>query len=384
MRCRVVRRLLGDYVDVRLVDARRRAVETHLARCADCRAEAAAQRALLGAVKRLPHAVEPPENLWDNVAARLGPRSEASPAVPPPAAAWGFESERAHRFGLAAPVGAWGIRPALAAALVLAVGAAAWLPLRAHQGWRVRSTVGNPSISPEVLATDHRSRIRLAVGRIGEVEVAPDSRVHLLAATLREHRLALDRGAIEARISAPPRLFYVETPSATAVDLGCAYTLAVDANGGSLLHVTVGWVELSWLGSSSVVPFNMSAYTRPGFVPGTPFSDRAADSLKVALIRFDFEQGGAAALATVLAHATERDAITLWHLLARSDGTARADVYRKLALLAPPPAGVTEAGVLRLDGKQLQRWWDALPGSPGTPTWFERLAARLAVWTGAL
>jgi hypothetical protein len=384
MRCQAVRQLLGDYVEVRLVDARRHAVEAHLARCAACRAEAAAQRALLGAVKGLPRAVEPPESVWGAVAARLGLPAEREPEFPPPAAGWGFESARARRLGLAAPAGAWGIRPALAAAFLLAVGAAAWLPLRAHQGWRVQDTVGNPTITPDVLATDHTSRIRLAVGRIGEVEIAPDSRVHLLEATSREHRLALDRGAIAARISAPPRLFSVETPSATAVDLGCAYTLAVDASGGSLLHVTVGWVELSWLGTSSVVPFNMSAYTRPGFVPGTPFSDRASDSLKAALLRFDFQRGGAAALATVLAYATERDAITLWHLLLRADGTGRADVYRTLARLASPPAGVTEAGVLRLDGRQLGRWWDALPGSPGTPTWFERLAARLAAWTGSL
>jgi hypothetical protein len=158
----------------------------------------------------------------------------------------------------------------------------------------------------------------------------------------------------------------------------------VDPRGGSFLHVTVGWVELQRSGRTSVVPFNMAAHTRPGFAPGTPFSDRAADSLKAALYRFDFEGGGAAALATVLAHANEQDAITLWHLLARTDGEERASVYRRLAALVPPPEGVTPTGVLRLERRQLEAWWDALPGSPGTPSWFERLAARLAAWTGAL
>ena len=33
---------------------------------------------------------------------------------------------------------------------------------------------------------------------------------------------------MSARIWAPPRLFYVNTPSAVAEDLGCAYTLEVD------------------------------------------------------------------------------------------------------------------------------------------------------------
>ena len=128
----------------------------------------------------------------------------------------------------------------------------------------------------------------------------------------------------------------------------------------------------------------MAAYTRPGFAPGTPFSDRASDSLKAALYRFDFESGGAAALATVLADARDQDAITLWHLLARTGVELRASVYGRLAELVPPPEGVTRAGALRLERRQLEKWWDVLPGSPGTPSWFDRLAATLAAWTGAL
>lgn len=337
---------------------------------------------LVARVKALPREIQPPPDLWVGIAARLGAAPQQSVPLPlTPARAWGLGGRWR---GLAAPVSAWGVRPAVAAAFLLAVGAALWLALLQRQGWRVETTVGNPVIAPDRLATDHASRVRLAVGRIGEVDLAPDSRVRLLAATRTEHRLALDRGGITARISAPPRLFYVETPSATAVDLGCAYTLAVDPGGGSLIHVTVGWVELDRLGATSVVPFNMSAYTRPGFAPGTPFSDRAGESLKAALYRLDFERGGAAALATVLAEAREQDAITLWHLLARTDGKLRAFVYERLAVLVPPPAGVSEESVLRLERRALERWWDALPGSPGTPSWFERLAAMLAAWTGAL
>jgi hypothetical protein len=59
----------------------------------------------------------------------------------------------------------------------------------------------------------------------------------LVAARWTDHRLALDHGAIEARIWAPPRLFFVETPSARAVDLGCVYTLEVDRAGAGRLSV---------------------------------------------------------------------------------------------------------------------------------------------------
>ena len=328
---------------------------------------------LLGRVRGLPREIAPPDDVWRDVAARLRPGA-APRAIPGPDRAW----------GLGARFVSWRMRPSVAAALVLAVGATVWLHVRNRPGWRVEAASGTPALTAGAITTDAASTARLAVGRIGEVSVGPDSRVRLLAARRLEHRLALDVGTIQARIAAPPRLFVVETPSATAVDLGCAYALAVDPRGGSLIHVMVGWVELSRNGRTSVVPFNMSAYTRPGFAPGTPFANRADDSLKAALYRFDFERGGERALALVLDRARATDAITLWHLLERTDGAARAGVFRRLAALVPPPAGVSEAGVLQLREHDLRTWWDALPGSPGTLPWWQHLAIRISAWLGVL
>jgi len=326
---------------------------------------------LAARVRALPRDIEPPAELWPDVAARLG-RGPAPRPIPDPDRAWGLSS----RFV------SWRVRPALAAALVLAALGAGWLHLRSG-GWRAEATAGAPVLASGTVITGATSSARLIVGRLGEVDVEPDSRVRLLAARP-EHRLALDVGTIRATISAPPRLFVVETPSATATDLGCQYTLAVDPRGGSLIHVTVGWVELSGFGETSVVPFDMSAYSRPGFAPGTPFADRASDSLKAALYRFDFEHGGAGAVRTVLATATGGDVITLWHLVARTDGDVRLAVVERLAAFAPPPPGVSRAGALRLRGRDLRRWWDALPGSPGTPPWWQRLAVGISAWLGVL
>ncbi len=334
-------------------------------------------------VQALPREIAPPPELWPDIAARLDTATRTSVAAPPTASrAWGL-GEGAGRAAFAAPLSRWGVRPAVAAALVLCLVGVLWLRLGGRGSWRVAEASGAYTLSAGRLATAATARVRLAVGRIGEVDVAPRSQVRLLS-TRPEHRLALDRGRIEARISAPPRLFYVETPSATAVDLGCAYTLDVDPRGGSLIHVTVGWVELRRGRETSVVPFNMSAYSRPGFAPGTPFADRASDSLKAALYRFDFERGGDSAVATVLGAAQENDAVTLWHLLSRTSQASRAAVYRRLAALAPPPPGVTAAPVLALDHRALQKWWDALPGSPGSLPWWQRAAVRFAAWLGVL
>ncbi|MEK6769110.1 MAG: hypothetical protein AABY85_09005, partial [Gemmatimonadota bacterium] len=219
---------------------------------------------------------------------------------------------------------------------------------------------------------------------IGEVEIEPNTRVRLVTARATQHRLALERGTIHARISAPPRLFFVETPSALAVDLGCAYDLTVDEYGNSVLHVTLGWVSFEEGGRESLVPAGMWSITRTGLGVGTPFADDAPEAMRRALIAFDFERGGDSALGLVLRGARAGDAITLWHLISRVDASRRAEVYDRLASLSPPPQGVTREAALRLDHAALRLWWETLPGSiPITSDWGKtlwRLWLKLTAW----
>jgi len=72
------------------------------------------------------------------------------------------------------------------------------------------------------LETDASSSARLSAGEVGHVDVGPGSRVRVVRAGPGEHRLALVRGRLDAFIWASPGQFFVETPSAVAVDLGCA------------------------------------------------------------------------------------------------------------------------------------------------------------------
>ena len=148
------------------------------------------------------------------------------------------------------------------------------------------------------------------------------------------------------------------------VDLGCAYTLHVDDSGVGLVRTSLGWVGFKLNGRESFIPAGAACATRPKVGPGTPYFEDAAADFQRALARFDFEdstpQQRAADLATVLGEARKRDALTLWHLLARVDEPQRALVYDRLAKFAPPPEGVTEEGILRLDEPMLDRWWNEL------------------------
>lgn len=219
------------------------------------------------------------------------------------------------------------------------------------------------------LETDPGSRARIAVADIGVVEVSGKSRVRLTKTGPDQHRLDLAHGSLSARVNAPPRLFVVGTPAATAVDLGCAYTLDVDDQGKGLLRVTSGWVSLEDGGRSSLVPAGAACGTRVGAGPGTPVYEDAPGALREALERFDFEGGGEAAVSVVLGAARARDALTVWHLIARVDGALRGEVVGRLRVLARPPADLREADVLRLDTAALERWRDAITSAGAAITW---------------
>ncbi len=224
----------------------------------------------------------------------------------------------------------------------------------------------------EWLETDGVSRARIAVGVIGQVQVEPNTRVRLVETRLTEHRLSLARGTIHATIWAPPRLFFVETPSAVAVDLGCAYTLQVDETGAGLVRVSSGWVGFEAEGRESFIPAGALCATRPGIGPGTPCFEDAPEPLQAALVKLDFEQGDpearAIVLNAVLTHSRRRDALTLWHLLSRVREAGRGPVYDRLTALVPPPKGVTRDGILAGDRRMLERWWDEL-GLGDTKWW---------------
>ena len=100
--------------------------------------------------------------------------------------------------------------------------------------------------------------------------------------------------------------------------------------------------------------------TRPGVGPGTPFFEDASLSFKEALSRYDFENGGDAALNTVLKEARDRDTLTLWHLLQRGDEAMRAVVLNRMIALVGKPRCVTRKGILKLDRKMLDCWKDEL------------------------
>lgn len=309
------------------------------------------------------------------------------------------EVERLER--LLAPLGHRGGPPALsrpaaasrallaAAAVAAAVGATLLALRDAAPGWDVTAMAGRPTVGDrplvgggrwrvgEWLETDGAARAAADVGEIGRVVVGPASRVRLVDAGADEHRIALAEGRLHAAIFAPPLRFYVDAPAATAVDLGCEYTLEADAAGNGFLRVRVGWVGFEWDGRETFVPAGARCLTRAGRGPGTPFFETARPAFQEALARIDFEaldaEERAATLAVVLAQARRRDAMSLWHLLRRLPPDERPALYDRLAELVPPPAEIRREAALDGDPATLDLWWNAL--DLDDVTWWRRWKA---------
>lgn len=232
--------------------------------------------------------------------------------------------------------------------------------------WQVETLAGTPTIGDaaaqgeisvgQMLVTDSRSKAKITVADIGSVEIAPNSLVKFVGTGKDQHRLALERGGLHAKILAPPRLFVVDTPTGQAVDLGCEYTLEVDRAGNSVLHVTSGFVALENNGRESIVPAGMMSLTMKGKNLGTPFRADAGADFRRTLEQFDFENGGSTAVRQLLSQADLYDVVTLWHLLSRVPKADRDAVFNKLSEFAKPPAGVTREGILGLDKKMLAAW----------------------------
>lgn len=356
MNCREVTRHLDDYVDGELPALTRDAIAAHLRACDTCAAAHAAVARIVASARQLRTPIAPHRDLWPELERKIrtAPAYESAPST-----------------GWRVPAIRWLLPLAAAASVAIAMRfgeTPAARPHRTEDGWAVAAVAGTPRLGSrsfqgeaslklgQWLETDATSRAKVAVGAIGEVRVEPNSRLRLVNASPTEHRLELARGGMRALIWAPPRLFFVNTPSATAVDLGCAYTLNVDDEGAGELHVTSGYVALEHGERESIIPAGAMCLTRPGVGPGTPFAADAPAALRSAVIAFDFERGSSAALAAILNHIRDADVVTLWHLLARTSDADRMRVYETLARLRPAPAGVTRDGILAGDLAMRREW----------------------------
>ena len=345
---RHVKNQLASYLDGELPAAERQRIEGHLAACEECRIECDQVRTGMSIIGALPLAPAPGA-IWDAI--------EAATRQMRPQPSW-------LRYRI----------PALAAVLTIAIAVVIYLTVghRHRNNWDVVGLHGSTAVDSKPIRgistvkpgtwieTASSSSARVQIGAIGIVEIGPATRLRVTAIRPSEHRLTLARGQIHAKITAPPKLFFVDTASATAEDLGCEYSLKTDEDGSGLLQVTLGWVSFQWKGLESLVPAGASCRTRPHAGPGVPYFDDAPEELIHSLDTVAATNYTGPALDTILRDARVRDTLTLWHLLPRTPSSDRQRIYERIAALSPIPTDVSCEKALQLDPDTLARWREVL------------------------
>ena len=253
------------------------------------------------------------------------------------------------------PLVAW--IPFAAAASLLAAGLAAWTgsgagrpPETSPEGVipAGASVVADGAPVPAgqwIQATDAPREVVL--GHSGSLTLDRGSRLQVRHLAADETRLFLERGSLEARIGAgvKPRFFQVDTNAARCVDLGCRYTLSVDAAGVSRVVVLTGQVSFETETREVYVPRGATCVARTGSGPGTPRFENAPAALSEAADAFDAASPAArsAASARVLAEVkTPRDTLVAWHLLEDADPEIARAAETALVAVAARPEGLSE------------------------------------------
>lgn len=314
--------------------------------------------------------VDPEVAALERLLARYGTTATDGNALP-----W-----RAGTGGPAAALYSWPASALAAAAVALMALGVAWMgptstaDMRAVGSWRLVALGGTPRVATRPVGdglvvpgawieTDGASTAQLDVGDAGRLIIAPHSKLRITRTAPGDHRMQLDHGTVDALIWAPPGQVVLATPGATAVDLGCAYTVTTDARGHGTLVVTSGWVGLLHRGREAFIPADASVAVHGEAGPGTPTTGTAAEALVVAVRAFDTtsdEEARRSALDEILRVAGPGDALTLWHLLARVTSADRGRVHDALAAAVGPPPGVTREGVVDGDRAMYDAWWSAL------------------------
>lgn len=227
------------------------------------------------------------------------------------------------------------------------------------------------TVDPGPWVKHEDGRRELDMGRYGRVVAEPDARVRVVRMDDTLHKLRLDLGTIHASITrdARPRLFQVETPATTCIDLGCRYTLTVLPSGVSEVRVQSGRVAFHDGRREVFIPEGAGCRASPGRPPSTPIHDDASPALKKAVDSFDAAPQGSrvnAAKAACAVIGRREDGLVAWHLLQDAEPTVATIAREALNRLSRiPECGVRAPTVGAAD--ELRAWRDVL--FPEWQTW---------------
>lgn len=133
-----------------------------------------------------------------------------------------------------------------------------WQSVEGLVGLSKSEQVGTPIPFGEEIRVQEEGKVSFSIGRIGSVALGPGSRLTVMPPLDPvgdgRYRLGFEEGEVEVFVDAPARAFLVQTPWFDVWDLGCRYTIVLDAEGNGSLAVDIGAVRCEGEGFAIDVP----------------------------------------------------------------------------------------------------------------------------------
>lgn len=372
--------LLDEYIDGEISASDKEALEKHLSMCTSCKRDLEETLNLSKNVSSLSKEMAPSPDIWNRIEHRISPQEKRADKRPHNIFSINqkpkLHKTKYEQSSYKGRILKYSVITLVAAMILIAI-LPSFFRERGHQStgfsypfWPVIQLKGLTTINSRIvngrdsiklgewIETKDSGKAMLQIPGVGSIILEPNTKVKIVKTDTGEQRIGLEYGTINANISTKPGTFIVDSRSAEAIDLGCAYTYSIDTGGNGLIYVKSGMVEMDHDGRKSLVPAGKFCITKSGFGPGTPYRENTSPELKDALMKYDFGNGGHESVNTILKHATKGDAITLLNLLPKVDEENRSKVYERVSHFVPPPKEYKYQydSIPKMEYKDLHEW----------------------------
>ncbi|MDQ7816318.1 MAG: zf-HC2 domain-containing protein [Melioribacteraceae bacterium] len=399
MNCVEIKINLHDFVDELIDDEGKKEIENHLKTCNSCFAEYKRIRKFFDKLKNIPYTIDPPATIIEQLSAELLKRAAADvkeELSKPQINIKKIKREQIKqekelqkvrgvirksnvtrsifttkltrplpsRYSLSLTKTIWTLLPIV----LIAVGYFIYDFMLINSPWKVRTVAGSVAINGQIslserwdegenLAIDEFSKVVINIPKTGRLEVEPNSFLILLKAKDKSNRIKLLRGAIQVINTSLMPYLTIELNDAVIHDRGGTFNLLIDDNSNAKVYVEYGYLEIEQKGRTYFLDEGYICELRTSMHPGTPYRADASEILKSEVAKFDYENGGDTSIGKIISNARESDLLTLLALIPRSAESYRSILFNKITAYYPPPPGVTQEGIIKLDRDMLERWW---------------------------
>jgi hypothetical protein len=372
--------LLDEFIDGEISASDREALEKHLSTCTSCKRDLEETLNLSKSVSYLSKEMAASPDIWKRIEHKISPQEKGTTKRSSNIFSINQKprSQRSiyEQHTYSGRILKYSVITLIAAMILIAI-LPSFFRERGHQStgfsypfWPVIQLKGLTTVNSRIvngrdsiklgewIETKDSGKAMLQIPGVGSIILEPNTKVKIVKTDTGEQRISLEYGTINANITTKPGTFIVDSRSAEAIDLGCAYTYSIDTGGNGLIYVKSGMVEMNHDGRKSLVPAGKFCITKTGFGPGTPYRENTSPELKDALLKYDFGNGGHESVNTILKHATKGDAITLLNLLPKVDEENRSKVYERVSHFVPPPKEYRYEydSIPKMEYKDLHEW----------------------------